>query len=190
MILAVKKNFVKRFKSIWQIRPRSQVSDGKRLKKINEPHHLVAAIYYIGQYNVNHYWINRPVYPHAELAVCTLFLEDLKKCIDYQNQKKNVSEWLNVARIDEFGNYYFPFSEICIPVTNCVIRLRRDMEFSNDNEETNSSLWWYYDDEKMYLKTNPELNDLSKDDWFFHQKRTGNCLFEVLINRMYKLTEC
>ncbi|GBM91831.1 hypothetical protein AVEN_15708-1 [Araneus ventricosus] len=79
MILAVKKNFVKRFKSIWQIRPRNQISDGKRLKKINEPHQLAAAIYYIGQSNVNHYWINRPVYPHAELAMCTLFPEGFKK---------------------------------------------------------------------------------------------------------------
>ncbi|GBM56813.1 hypothetical protein AVEN_227327-1 [Araneus ventricosus] len=210
MILAVKKNYVKRFQQIWSNTIRSPDHwnhRGKVLKKIRNAHHLAATIRYVEQRrsicdgkNLNetcqgqcsHYWLNRPVYPHGILDMCTLYPGGLREYVLVWNRLKLVLPWKDIVELNPQHRYVVPISALDIPVRYCVVPVHRDIQpwviLEQGREEYPFKLWMYETEKCLVLKSNPELKNLSKDEWYRTHAEGGNCFCTSIVNDRYELT--
>ncbi|GBN37275.1 hypothetical protein AVEN_217515-1, partial [Araneus ventricosus] len=210
MILAVKRNCVKRFQKIWSIKIRSpdhRNNRGKVLKKIRDAHHLAATIHYVGQRRstcdgkhlnetcegqCSHYWLNRPVYPHGILGMCTLYPGGLQEYVLVRNRSKLVLPWKDIAELNSQHKYAVPISALNLPIQYCVVPVRHDLQpwaiLEQSQEEYPFKLWMYETEKCLVFKLNPELQNLPKDEWYRTHAEGGNCFCASIVHNWYELT--
>ncbi|GBN19754.1 hypothetical protein AVEN_261824-1 [Araneus ventricosus] len=210
MILAVQKKYVKRFKQIWGNKIRSPDHwnhRGKVLKQIRDAHHLASTIRYVGQRQstcdgkklnetsegrCSHYWLNRPVYPHGILGMCTLYPGGLREYVLVRNRSKLVLPWKDITELNPQRKYVVPISVLDMAVRYCVVPVRRDLQpwaiLEQGREEHPFKLWMYETGKCLVFKSNPELQNLSKDEWYRTHAEGGNCFCASIVNDWYELT--
>lgn len=195
-IVAVDRKSVRSFQTLWSS-PKIKTGTGEKvklMKKITTLQHLTNAVFYVGNdrghcegnLNLNrqgegsHYWINAPLYPHAKLALSSLWRGGMDKFLTvmlnrvspwkwYKNVEVNArGEWTNKVQVRwldiDIKRCYLPFASFVKP--------GETIEYKD--LPPNRPFIHLFGDRVLALDVDVDWARLSYDEWVDHQLRAGN----------------
>ena len=200
MIIMVKSEYNTKFGSIWRtcVLKNDDNSKNKFRIFIKDRHHLMNVLYYVSnplgscdgtiktaetleKVRGSHYWINQELYPHAKVAISSLFKNGHQVLIEDSSKNKNVEPFYKyVKKINQ--NYCVELKYLGLKIRNCIIPFEKNYEIS---EYGKPKVFIYGDN--WYLKENNKLLDLDFDSWYHYHLSTKNSFFDNFFSNIYFL---
>ncbi|KAG8173233.1 hypothetical protein JTE90_023707 [Oedothorax gibbosus] len=182
---------------------------GAKLKiRILNIEHLINALFYVSQPHAkcdgyadrmrddksgsSHYYLNRPLYPHAKLAMHMLFSGGLQFYVDKRSKQRSTRRWFKDVR-GKGNSSFVKVSRLGIPLEGCVLPWSAEWEFSHMMRITEKNrpdapyVWLYQKDQVMVLRSCPALKDMPYSDWYVHQMNRRNCFLNSIQDEEYVL---
>lgn len=209
MILVVRKGVDVHAKWKRRVEKVGKLGQVKFLKPILSSEHLRNALYYVSTPKArcdgticylphdntgSHYWINRPICPHAKVAMAILVEGGLEEYLRELGRNRNPFHWFEL--VDKRGaDLVVPLKHLGIGISGCPAPIKKGMQPWRMAKTTDEGVdeiprVHLYGDAILLLEENKKLLDLSDDEWYEHQCRLGNCFLEAVHEELFVLGAC